>query len=578
MRLDRAKEILRSRLNILDVIGEYVGLRQAGKNYIGLCPFHNEKSPSFTVSPERQLFHCFGCKKGGDIITFWMSYHNMGYMEAINDLARKYKVPVAIFENGHQGQKGLDEYGLLKATNERAMKFFAKKLRENREPLEYLMARGLPREIIQQFSLGYATEEWKALSNHLKEQGLEEAGLRAGLLAKGKDGEYYDRFRDRIMFPLYDTRGDVVGFGGRTVHGGNREPKYLNTPETRLFQKRRYLYGLYQALSHIRNTGRAIVVEGYMDALALRARNINEVVATLGTSLTQEHMKVIRNWAKELLVVFDGDSSGRKASLRILPLALNENMLVKIVSLPEGHDPDTFLKEFGVERFLAYLESARHILDYYLAESMAIAGSRDELILIAKELVPILNLIESPLLRAEYVKRLADTLGLSERHVLETLSLSQPKGEVEPGKGEEVSFGSNRESLREMEVLNFFLNNPAYLPKMRVELFDFLNLSGATISLLLKMRDAMESGGREGLEITMDSLQRENELLREVMLMPPLFKGKKVEEAFRDILARAEAKKISQEMEEAKKKGDLTRLSMLIKEKASLVIPQTKDL
>ena len=334
-----AKEEIKSTADIVELIGQYVQLRKAGRNHVGLCPFHAEKEPSFTVSPERHTFHCFGCKKGGDIFSFWMEYHGSTFPEALRDLAERYNVTISEgFSQAAEKEKAAKRENLYKI-NEKAAAYFQEALKDSAKgqaARDYFKKRSIPREIVSEFRLGYAPDEWEGLVKDLKDNNADlDGAVEAGVIIPGKKRGYYDRFRGRIIFPIFDLRrGErVVGFGGRVLD--ESLPKYLNTPETPIFHKGRSLYGLHSGHKAIREKGRAVVVEGYMDLLALRRHGLGEVVATLGTALTSDHIRKIKGIAREAVVVFDPDEAGVGAVLKSLPIFLNEGLRARAVELPE---------------------------------------------------------------------------------------------------------------------------------------------------------------------------------------------------------------------------------------------------
>lgn len=356
-----------TRTDIVEVIDARVPLRKAGKDYKACCPFHEEKTPSFTVSADKQFFHCFGCGKHGTAIGFLMEYEHLAFPEAVEELARQAGLTVP-YEGGRstpEAQAGADLWDLLRE----AARFYRSQLREHPDApraVEYLKGRGITGEIAKSFELGFAPEGWDHLLRALgKDEATREALVTAGLAVKKEGGGYYDRFRARVMFPIHDHRGRVVGFGGRVIGAG--EPKYLNSPETPLFHKGRELYGLYRARDAIKKESRVLVVEGYMDVVALAQFGIDYAVATLGTATTREHLERLFRHAPEVVFCFDGDRAGREAAWRALEVALpvlHEGRQVSYLFPPEGEDPDTLVRKEGAEAFAARLRAATPLPDY----------------------------------------------------------------------------------------------------------------------------------------------------------------------------------------------------------------------
>jgi DNA primase len=360
---------LLSRIDIIDVIDARVPLKKAGKDYKACCPFHEEKTPSFTVSQDKQFFHCFGCGVNGSAIKFLMDYEHMSFPEAVKDLAQRAGVTVP--QDSHfSSEDKPDITAPLLDVLVQADRFYRRMLREHPQAhtaIDYLKRRGLSGEIAADFGLGFAPDGW---DNLLKAVGTSEeartALLAAGLLVKKDGGGYYDRFRHRVMFPIHDHRGRLIGFGGRVLDQG--EPKYLNSPETPLFHKGRELYGLYRARDALKRSGRALVVEGYMDVVALAQYGLDYAVATLGTATTRDHLERLFRYVPEVVFCFDGDRAGREAAWRALENGLpvlHEGRQVSFLFLPDGEDPDTLVRKEGAADFGARLKTATPLPDYF---------------------------------------------------------------------------------------------------------------------------------------------------------------------------------------------------------------------
>jgi DNA primase len=356
------------RVDIVEVIDARVPLKKAGKDYKACCPFHEEKTPSFTVSPDKQFYHCFGCGVHGTAIGFLMDYEHLSFPEAVEELARQAGIEVPHEARGTISAEppiGADLAELLRE----AARFYRQQLREHADApkaVDYLKGRGITGEIAKEFELGFAPDGWDHLLRALgKDEKTREALVTAGLAVKKEGGGYYDRFRARVMFPIHDHRGRIVGFGGRVLDQG--EPKYLNSPETPLFHKGRELYGLYRARDAIKRENRVLVVEGYMDVVALAQYGIDYAVATLGTATTREHLERLFRHAPEVVFSFDGDRAGREAAWRALENALpvlHEGRQVSFLFLPEGEDPDTLVRKEAAEAFTARLKAAMPLPDF----------------------------------------------------------------------------------------------------------------------------------------------------------------------------------------------------------------------
>ncbi len=357
---------LLDRLDIVDVVGSRVTLKKTGKNYQGLCPFHEEKTPSFSVSPDRQFFHCFGCQESGSAITFVMKYENLDFVETVETLAKELGLEVPR-EGGGRPRKPKADPGLYEVL-EQAERYFRRCLRTAPTVIEYLQSRGLTGEVARDFGIGYAPDGWQNLRENLTGVN-EKLLLDAGLAIKSEKGRVYDRFRDRVMFPIRDSRGRVIAFGGRTLPaaGEGGGPKYMNSPETDVFQKGDQLYGLYEARKALRRIDQLLVVEGYMDVVALAQHGIANSVATLGTASGTTHFNKLFKHTDEVICCFDGDQAGRQAAWRALENALptlNEHRQLKLAFLPDGEDPDSLVRKEGKNHFLELIDNAYPGLEF----------------------------------------------------------------------------------------------------------------------------------------------------------------------------------------------------------------------
>lgn len=398
MKSDATDEI-KARIDIHDLISEYVDLKRAGQNYKGLCPFHSEKTPSFMVNPSKQIFHCFGCNKGGDIFTFIMNYENMTFSEALSFLAGKAGVKLEESRTGDPN-KGMKES--LYAIHEEALRFFKENLSNSKSALSYLKERGIQPEIVDQFSLGYAKSERDALMKRLKAAGFSDTQLKSSGLAYFGEGGAHDFFRDRLIFPIFDLRGKVVAFGGRTLSSMKNVPKYLNSPENPLFKKGESCYALNDAKNHISQKGYTIIVEGYFDVIVCHQFGFSNTVAPLGTALTSGHLRKLKKFSNKVLLTFDADQAGIAAAKRSIELVYAESMIAKIVLLSEGEDPDTFLRKFGAEQFKKFIAKAATSVQFFLSRAgkSKIDGVR--------QFLTILSSCHDSLLRDDALRELSD--------------------------------------------------------------------------------------------------------------------------------------------------------------------------
>jgi len=426
---DSFKQDLLNRVDIVDVVQRYVQLRKAGANYVGLCPFHNEKSPSFSVSPTKQFYHCFGCGVHGNAIGFLMAYASMGYIDAVKDLASQAGMQVPELrphtpEEAARKEREPDLYAVM----EKAMDFYRAQLKKTPRAIEYLKGRGLSGEIAARYRMGYAPDGWQGLKEAFpsyEDKPLVELGL-----VVENEGKRYDRFRDRVMFPIQNARGVVIGFGGRILDKG--EPKYMNSPETPLFEKGRELYGLPQAREAIRDEGRVLVVEGYMDVVALAQFGVSYAVATLGTATTPVHVSKLLRLADELVFCFDGDAAGRKAAWRALEVSLPlapDNKPVRFLFLPDGEDPDTYVRKHGKDAFEARVAEAETLSQFLLAQLRADADlaspeGRAQFVSAAK---PHIQKLTAPALRVQLVNAIGELARVSETDIQRLLDLTPAK-------------------------------------------------------------------------------------------------------------------------------------------------------
>ncbi len=363
---------LLARVDIVDVISRYVNLRKGGANLLGLCPFHNEKTPSFTVSPTKQFYHCFGCGAHGSAIRFLTQHTGQTFPEAVQTLAAS--VGMVVPENQQtpeqrrQHRESKSQIALEQSLLEQAKHFYCQNLKQSPKAIAYLKKRGIDGKTAAAFGLGWAGSDRRNLAKVFP-QYEDSALLETGLVIESDNGNRYDRFRDRVIFPINNSRGNLIGFGGRLVDPG--EPKYLNSPETRLFSKGHELYGLYEARAGIRNYGYVLVVEGYMDVISLAQFGLNNAVATLGTATTAEHIQKLRRTTDKIVFSFDGDNAGRKAAWRALQTCLPcvaEDLSIRFLFLPDGHDPDSYIREFGVEATNSYVNEALALSTFMLQE------------------------------------------------------------------------------------------------------------------------------------------------------------------------------------------------------------------
>ena len=409
---------VRNATDIVDLIGSFVKLKKRGKNYVGLCPFHTEKTPSFNVSPERQMYHCFGCGVGGNAITFVMEYEKVSFVEAVRSLAEK--AGITLPTGTAQDENVASEQEELYRVCRDAGLFFHKSLTETTEgklALEYLRHRGYTDETIRTFGLGYAPGSWEALVNHFREKNVSmELLAKAGLARKREDGSFYDYFRGRAMFPVFSTTGRILGFGARKMLEDDPLGKYINSPETPIYNKSRILYGIYQSKEAIRENENAILVEGYADLITVYQSGTKNVVASSGTALTQEQIQLIGRYARSVTIVYDADTAGIAAASRGVELIVENGLDVRVVVLPEGEDPDSFVKKHGGEEFRKLIHDAISFIDFIAVtyESAGKLGSPEGQAETVRAIVSIIAKMSDELKQNFYIKHVAEKYKLYE--------------------------------------------------------------------------------------------------------------------------------------------------------------------
>lgn len=413
---------IKERVDITDIVSHHVSLTKAGQNLKGLCPFHADKNPSFTVSPSKQIFHCFACGAGGNVFTFLTRMTGASFPEVVRDLGRKVGIEISDTSATRGPQAGQSQR--IEQLNQVAAAWFSQNLRDMRlgaPGRDYLKQRGIEHTTIERFGIGVAPAEWDGLLKALVKQGFAPGDVAAAGLVVARDGSagFYDRFRARVMFTITDLRKRIVGFGGRVL--GEGMPKYLNSPDTLLFKKGQTLFAFDQARDAIARTKTAIIVEGYFDAIALHQAGLAHTVATLGTALTPEHVHALRRFADRVVLLFDPDAAGVRAALRGLDLFVNSGLGVKVITLPSGEDPDTFVRKEGVGAFTQLEAAAPTLLDYALDHTIrqAESGSLESRIRSVDEVLRIIQKSEHPIEREARIKIVAERLGVGELRLIE---------------------------------------------------------------------------------------------------------------------------------------------------------------
>ncbi len=460
---------IKERLDIVDLVSGHVTLARTGQNLKARCPFHDERTPSFTVSPSKQLFHCFGCGASGDAVTFFMRVSGLSFPEAIRELGRRVGVEVPDARSPEEDREA-QLRRRLEEVNEAARTYFMETLQDElsgKSAREYLRNRGIESPAAAQFQIGYAVPDWERLVRALTAKGytateLVQAGLAAprnqvpgGASASG----HYDQFRGRVMFPIRDLRRRVVGFGGRVI--GEGEPKYLNSRDTPLFKKGHTLYALDLAYESASRLDQLIIVEGYFDVIALHQAGIQNVVATLGTALTPEHIRTARRYVNQMVLLFDPDAAGVRAALRTLDLFVDSGLAVTVMSLPEGEDPDTFVRTRGAEAFRALQREAPSLWDFAMEQSLRTAdsGRLEDKVRCADAVLQIVNKISHPIERDERLRKVAERLGIKESRLKERSEIlkSARAGKATSEVGRTAAMATKAGNPEERELVHLLL-------------------------------------------------------------------------------------------------------------------------
>jgi len=458
---------IRDRANILEVVSDYVSLKKAGKNYRGLCPFHSEKTPSFMVNEAKQMFHCFGCGEGGDVFAFLMKVEHYSFPQAIEQLAKRYGVSLPSREMTPGQKKEMAKKNLLFQINQIASEYYHRLLtqgRDGEEARRYLAQRGIGKEMIEDHRLGYSLDRWDGLVQHLRDKKVSlELAWELGLILPKRSEGWYDVFRGRVIFPIFDLHRQVVGFGGRIIQTG--QPKYLNSPESAIYHKGETLYGLQVAKGYLSERECAIICEGYFDLLTLHRYGFKNSVATLGTALTTQHIRLLKRYTKNLITVFDSDQAGVQATLRTLPLFLEEDVFGKMVLLPKGEDPDTFLRKGGVKDFEKRVQEAIPLIDFFFDQLMrrydpkSIEGK----VKMAQEGVQLIAKVGDPIRRDFYLKSLAERMEVKES-ILYDLLRSSPKQRVKVQEEfKRQSMGEKNFPRSEELLVRLMIHHPRFI-------------------------------------------------------------------------------------------------------------------
>lgn len=571
--MDLAEQI-RQAASIIDIASQYTTLKQRGSKYVGLCPFHSEKTPSFTVDADKQLYHCFGCGAGGDLFTLVMEKEDMTFPEAVRYLAEKYNIPIPDRRRISPHQVKLEEQ--LHKLCESALAFFRKNLfntEEGKRALDYLKNRNIPEDIIQELKLGYALNSWDSLLQLFTKQGtspalLEKAGL---ILRRQKKEGYYDRFRGRVIFPIFTLSGKVVAFGGRTVF--DDDPKYLNSPDTPLYTKGKILYGLNWSKEAIRKEKSSILVEGYTDFIALYRSGYKNCTASLGTSLTSDQVAVLSRFCPNTTICYDGDAAGKKAAGRAISLCLEKRIHARVMQIPEGMDPDTLIQKSGRQGFQSLQDSSeeglRFLIDNFTqAEKASTPEGKAEAS--RSLLTNVLSKIADPVAFSEYLKQAAESLGIDEQALRAMIKRKKTARKA-----------AQKQSLliAEKRLLQICFDDSSIAGQifstLSLEHFEDLKSEPVFSSLIDFFRHG-KTPDFNALKKNIDPalMKLLSEALIEKREIPSLQEARANLEAIKEFYLRRRRKTLTPQIREAEKSGDKDRLVPLLKQKQAM----TKEL
>jgi len=571
---------IKNAANIVDIVSEHVVLKKAGRNHLGLCPFHVEKTPSFTVNAEKQIFYCFGCHTGGNIFSFVMQKEGVSFPDAVRAIAGRYGIDVPARHLTAAQKEQLSDNERLCRINEEAMRYYQRMLldaRHGQKAMNYLLGRGMTREVIEGYQLGFAPARWDGLLRHCQDKKISAEWLvKAGLVIPRKEGNgHYDRFRDRVLFPIANLSQQVIGFGGRVM--GDDLPKYLNSPETPVYNKRRCLYGIHKANRPARAAGRVYVVEGYFDVLAMHLHGLDNTVATLGTALTPDHVQLLKGMvgqAGQVYLVFDSDQAGIKAAQRSVTVFEQGFLDARILVLKSGHDPDTFLREFGPDDFLKSADKALGMIPFIIDAAITTHGlTLQGKVKVVSEVQDALVAVQDSVARTLYIKELSERLQIDESAILDKMRhvSGQHQRQAPSAAGPAVVFAPADGRRLEQQIVAMMLCYPLMIPEIvgrnLTECFEDLNLK--EIAKMIVERGAGEQESAADIVSLVDDPAYRN-LVAQLAVSDCHWDRQGCER----ILAQFEMRNqrrgredLQRQIEEAEKNNDIDLLSRLLKTK-----------
>lgn len=555
---------LLQRVNILDVVSQYVKLRKAGKDYAGLCPFHKEKTPSFTVSVEKQMFYCFSCREGGNAVNFLMKYENLSFQEAQENLARQYGMEIIRKDSGKRA-------GHFDALSKLA-EYYQQNLQNSKIALQYLHNRGMTDDVIEEFKLGYSDRTSGNLKGFLKNSGVPNDIFLSTGIVRIKDGTLYEMFRGRIIVPIIDVNKKIIGFGGRTIEKEGF-PKYVNSPESTVFSKRSSLFGIDKTRKFISESNEVFIVEGYFDFISLYMNGFKNIVATLGTAVTEGQISKLRNYTENITLMLDGDEAGIKSALRLIELFAEMDIHGSMIVLPEAHDPDSFVREEGADAVQEAIAKKKPILDYYFdyyitKHSIKTPEGKGSLI---KAVMPHVEAIRNSVTRRLYIKRISELTGVEENHFVDSHN--------ERMAGSSKS-GTESKGIIEKKVINACMANPRLLePYKGKEVLSYIK-DDHVREILTRLLIHVEE--KQDFEVHSFVQTLENDDLRSLVLDAIFDSTEFIEEEpervffdyFKHIekqFFKEESKKITKKLSEAERRGDEKEIIELLEQKRQVL-------
>lgn len=566
-------ERIKQENDIVDVISETVRLKRSGRNYIGLCPFHGEKSPSFSVSQDKQIYKCFGCGEAGNVLTFVMKQKNLNFIESCKLLAERANIPLNL-GNGEES-KVVKKKELLYKINVEAARYFFSNLQVNQNAKEYFLNRGIKEITIKRFGLGYAKDGWQNLRMYLRKKGFSDSlMLEAGLVIKSQKGTIYDRFRNRVMFPVFDIKGNVIGFGGRVLD--DSKPKYLNSPETLVFQKGTNLYGLNFAIKNRIEKRYFIIVEGYMDLISLHQYGITNVVASLGTALTVNQARLLKRYADKVIISYDADVAGQTATLRGLEILKEAGFDVRVLQIPQGKDPDEFVRSNGKEAFLKLVDKAENLISYRLEKAKEGINFKDKSSLVeygnrVADILVNLNPVEKDI----YVKSISEDIGIKEQSLYDLIAMNRnTKSDDFMNKKEEYGTKLYVEPgyvKAEKSLIKLMLEDDYYEEIVsNISSDDFISKSYAKIFNLIKEAKEKDLKVSLHVEAGCDDVDSSKELVK--IKEFNVLKGKDVNKLILDYIKQLKKFKLTKKAEDLKRKLKQLEKDGLIEESIKIAL------